>query len=372
MKQEKNEKKKRDVATQLLRILALCAVVGTHIRPDNLINGAADRYRILFSCTVADGVAVFWLILGFFYFREETTAVRIRRLLKRIVLPMAAVSLFLFYFYDALTGKTSLAQSLSHTAEEYKLLFLGGILRARPVVNGTAHFWYLYAYIFVILLYPALKGIRDAAAGSRKKDAVLAAVLIGLLAFNDLSFNECMEFSHHTVGAVIPACIWVLLGDILWRNLDPVRGRKGIGFFGLVLFFGGNLLRSLLQYVAYHKTVLTEEPLLWYTSYAVLSVTGLALFAFGFFGKTEPQGLTGRLIGRLGGMTFGIYLIHIAVRDVLDARGIRDAVIAGAGDTGAAVFGYGIVYGAAVTGISLLPVLLFYATRRGLRILRFR
>ncbi len=355
---------KRDTATELLRILAICAVVGTHIRPDNLTDGVADRFRILFSCMVSDGVAVFWLILGFFYFRDSNYKERIGKMLRRIVLPMAAVSLVLFYFNDHITGNASLTESLSHTAEDYKLLLMGGVLRLRPVVSGTAHFWYLYIYVFVILLYPALKGIRDAASASGRGDLILAAVLIGILLFNDLSFNECMEFSHHTIGGVIPACIWVLLGDILWRRLSVFRGKPGFGVIGLGIFLAGNIFRSLIQYAAYSKTVPTEEPLLWYTSYAVISVAGLALFAFGFFGAADASFAAGRGIRHLGSRTFGIYLVHLAVRDALDTGGVRDRVIALCGDHGIRVFLYGIVYGACVIGISLLLSEVFALIRR--------
>ena len=59
---------KRDINVEILRIIAILFVIGTHLKQGFYIDGQLNFIRVLIACFVGDGVAVYWAILGFFYF----------------------------------------------------------------------------------------------------------------------------------------------------------------------------------------------------------------------------------------------------------------------------------------------------------------
>ena len=56
---------KIDPSIELLRIIGSLSVIGTHIKLE--YKSFTNFSKIFFACLCADGVAIFWLILGFFF-----------------------------------------------------------------------------------------------------------------------------------------------------------------------------------------------------------------------------------------------------------------------------------------------------------------
>ncbi|MBR3262577.1 MAG: hypothetical protein IKF93_05615, partial [Lachnospiraceae bacterium] len=100
----------RDVSVDLLRIVGALMVIGAHINLENLIDGKPSMKRILVSCVVGDGVAVFWLVLGCFYFAGAAYGLRLKKLLVRVIIPMVLFSAFTYYFHGVLCEGKTLAQ----------------------------------------------------------------------------------------------------------------------------------------------------------------------------------------------------------------------------------------------------------------------
>ena len=57
---------KKDSSTEFLRLIACLIVIGVHVKLGNIIDGRIIFSHIYISCLLSDGVAVFWLITGFF------------------------------------------------------------------------------------------------------------------------------------------------------------------------------------------------------------------------------------------------------------------------------------------------------------------
>ena len=76
-------KQDRDISVEILRIIAILFVIGTHLKQGFYIDGQLDFMRVFIACLVGDGVAVYWAILGFFYF----TGKNISYTLLQIALP---------------------------------------------------------------------------------------------------------------------------------------------------------------------------------------------------------------------------------------------------------------------------------------------
>ena len=313
---------KRDVNVELLRILGACMVIGTHIKPPTTVKGALVPARVWISCLVGDGVAIFWMILGFFCFGQTDAKKRLSQLLWRVVLPMAAFTAFMFYFHDFIVGTDTLLGSISHTPHEYRVVLEQALLHWHSETAATGHFWYLWVYILVTLTLPALKGARDALVSDGRRDGWLLGLTLGVLIYNDVTGNDFFGFTHHTFGALPGAFVWMLTGDILYRRRALYAGRKSLALAGFVCAAAVTLLRTWAQYRCLLADPENNLPLFWYTSFAYLHVLALTVGVFGLSSLWARRPLSG-IIAHLGGMTFGVYVWHLVVAEKLRALGVR-------------------------------------------------
>lgn len=314
--------RKRDVSVELLRIIGACMVIGTHIKLNMAVENEYVLSRVWIGCLVGDGVAIFWLILGCFYFGNTDAGKRYGRLFSRIVIPMLAFTAFMFFFHDFIVGKATLAESVRHTPEEYRRVVEQAVWHWFSETPGTGHFWYLWIYILAILIFPMLKGARDALVGDGTRDLKLLIAMFGLLIYNDLTGNDFFNFTHHTFGGLLGAIIWILTGDIVYRNRALVKGRVGLGMAGLAVAAGVNALRAFVQYRCFLADPANSEPLYWYASFAYAHTLGLTAFVFGVSGIVE-NGPVSRVVAHVGQKTFGVYIWHVVVLEKLRTLGVR-------------------------------------------------
>lgn len=215
------------------------------------------------------------------------------------------------------------------------------MLKWRNVVPGAGHFWYLYVYALVVICYPALSGIKQYCDSIKNGQIKLIIIMFSMLIFNDLSFNGFFEFSHHTFGGMIGGAIWVLIGDIVYRNREKINFVCGI--MGLTIFVGINFFRAFIQYKCYFREDITDEPLFWYTSYAVISVLGISMFVFGCLNFLDNTFFS-IIINHIGKMTFPVYIVHMCIRDFLNSKGYNAKIILRFGNGGLGILKYEIVY----------------------------
>ena len=142
---------KRNPSVELMRIFACLVVVGVHTCLSAVSGDSVDKGRLFISCLLADGVAVFWIIMGFFLFGRSDYKKTVLHAVKSVLIPMAVLSVIIFYLGPWIMDGEALTDSVSHSADEYS-----GVLRkllswSNPV-DGMGHLWYLYVYMLVILL----------------------------------------------------------------------------------------------------------------------------------------------------------------------------------------------------------------------------
>ncbi len=309
--------KTKDPVVEFLRIIGTLMVIGTHVKLPNTVDGIPVKTNILISCFAGDGVTVFWVILGFFLLGGEYIP-KIKGLCKKVLLPLAVFTLFLFFFYGFIMDG-DIVKSVSHPIEDYGNLVTDGLFKWHNVVSGGAHLWFLYVYAVMILLFPALKGVREFTAKIPKRDLVLTCVLLGLLLINDIRLDGLLTISTASFGSVRGAFIIILYGDILYRNREMFEGKKLLGIAGLCLFVITNIVRAYIQYRCYSLDPISEEPIFWYTSYAVLCTTGLVVFGYGFSDLIKKFG---KVIAHIGSRTFCVYLFHFVILLKLSSLGL--------------------------------------------------
>ena len=343
-----NKKKSRDTTVEFMRIIGAIMVIGTHIKLGNLAKGVPVFSHILASCFVGDGVAVFWMILGFFYFRSDNYGKRLKSLVKSILLPLFIYSAIVFFLGDWLFEGTSIAESISHSAEDYRKL-LTNLLSWRNVVGNSGHLWFLYTYVLTVIIWPALKGIKVFISQNSKREKWLVVILFAAVTLNYLSENKLFAFSHYSINAVAAASVYVLLGDILYEHRDTFRDNVKWRIAGILAFICVNVLRAFVQKECLIIDSKNTLPIFWYTPFALVAVCGLIIFLFSFSGIGEGRGRAAIL--HIGSRTFYIYLLHYAIKNVLNRFGVNKAILNIVNDN---CYAYMTLYIALIFVLSLL------------------
>lgn len=296
----KLERHTKDVGVELARILGCLIVIGCHIYLPISKDGRMDVSRAFVAAFCADGVAVFWLILGFFLFRrKQEYQTLLKQTFSRIVVPLFLFSLFSFFTVPwAASESAPLSKIVFHSRSDY-IDLLSSILTWRPIESAN-HLWYLYIYILVIAVYPALFGLKHQLENSKKIRVFFLVGACYVFVANVFTGNQMMQFSHYTIGGLVPASMIVIAGHFLYQYRACM---SKYGYFGPVLFLVLNSIRVLL-YIKGFQTILY-----WYTVTGVLCALSVLAFAI-FLGDRISRDRSKAIVRDIGSYTFSVYLVH--------------------------------------------------------------
>lgn len=348
---------KKDPSVELMRIIGAIMVVGTHVKLAPVINNHLSKTSVSLSCLVGDGVSLFWLILGFYLFNNTDYFTHIKKTTRRVVIPMACYSLFLFYFRDFIISPSS-SVITHHSLADYKNLTVGGFLKLRNTVSDCGQFWYLYAYIVIILFFPALLGIVQYKAESKHRDAILLGIMGALLLINDLTLNEFMGFSHAPFQGAFAAAFIIIFGHIFYRHKDLFMNRGLAALISILAFGVVYDIRYNIQYSLYKSDEPSTHPLYWYTLFSVASITCIAVFAFSI-NKPLRKRIPCTIINHIGRLTMGIYFVHPLVISLLNKRNIPQRLREHYQSTSGGIIMYQIIMTCAVFAISFVMAEVF-------------
>lgn len=312
----------RDLSVEILRIIGCIIVVGVHVCLSSYVNGVYDESRLYIACLFADGVAVFWLIMGFFLFSNTDYGALLKKTIQSILVPLVFFSAFMFYFRDFIVTGETLGESVHHSLSEYKNV-VRTVLTWNNPVNGCGHLWYLYVYLMLIFLFPVLKSFTDTIFEDEKKTKLFLLLSFAVLVINDITNNKLMAFSHHSINGAFPAAIEIMWGSYIYKNREIFTRKKYHWFLkGLGVFGGLNVVRCLIE--LYRGSVGENNSILyWYSSIGLICALALATIAFKFGDYLNGLGTFGkRVLLIVGKATFYIYLIHPLIRDFLNRLGL--------------------------------------------------
>lgn len=182
------------------------------------------------------------------------------------------------------------------------LTLVNGVLN-----NGTAyHLWYLYALFGLYLLSPFLKRIAD-------------NVTLGQMTFFMLLVGFCTTFRPFINNTVSP--LYMYLFDPLVNGyalffvagfiLNKMEVSKKANFLLYLLGVSGLLLSFFGNHMASSESIINFR----HNGGFDISAFLLAIGVFSFF--KNHINLGSRFIKSVSGLTFGIYLVHVAVMEIL-------------------------------------------------------
>lgn len=322
--------KKRDPSVELLRIMACLIVIGVHIKLGNFVAGNIDRSRLLISCFLGDGVTIFWMVTGFFLFRQNSFIKVATRTIISIILPAFFVMVCSQLLAGWVSGERTLIDSLIHPKMDVRNLF-GNIVQWSSGMTYGFHLWYVFQYVKNMLWFPLLLFVCR-----EEKKAVFARRFMMLLCFADMALKDIQALSVvPLIGSVRfysiidPSIFQILLGYEIYTNFKSrITGNLRVRFGGLAIFLGGNVLRCAIQYFAFTADQKNDHFVFWNTVFGTVCAMGLVLFVLSFNFKREKPVSVIRFIAS---KTYYIYLVHVLVYTKLNSLGIRNKLLVALG-----------------------------------------
>lgn len=318
MNKEMNMKK--DPAVELARIFGCLLVVGVHCWINNFGVAIQSKSGTYIACIFADGVAVFWIISGFFMYKNYSYKQTLKRTVKSIVIPMLLLSAVMFFVLNNYLNGNGW-HFILHSKDDYKWILNSLLIWTNPV-DRLGHFWYLYVYILLMLCSPVIAAFIKYLEEDTKRERIFLVLTFLLLVWNDLSNNQMGRFEHHAFAGAFPAAIESVWGYLLYKYRDRLRKRRYI-FISVGAFLGLNVLRMAIQLGRYHRIQDTATYILyWFSSIGLLCAICVIVFSFAAIHSRKAT-VVNRVICWLASYTFSIYLLHPVVNSFLDMYEVR-------------------------------------------------
>lgn len=349
---------KRDPAVELMRILACLMVIGIHTALYALVDSQWILSRVFFNCIVADGVAVFFMITGFFLFQNKSYKNLLKRTWKNLGIPTVIYSVAGFFLFGWLLNGKSLDVSM-HISGKTAGTALKKLASWSNPVPHSDHLWYIYVYVLLMIVFPVLKCFGDYLDEDQKRTKCFLVITFAAFVLNDISGNTFLAFDNHSINGLVPASIELIWGHILYKNRRKFTKKWiPVSVMGFLLV---NLVRALIQRRQYIADGTPSCVLFWFSAMGLFCAACVVCFCLALFQGEKKKKKSDTLICRIASYTFMIYLLHMAVRDLLSRFGYQDwlnEVIFGRFPGKAGMVLYMAAIMGSIFGISLIPAVL--------------
>lgn len=345
-----NKTKKRILWIELLRIMACIGVIGIHTGSQHFRDVSVDTsvwaVSNFFHGINRFAVASFIMISGSLYL-DEKRSWNLKHLWKRSIFPVAAAYVFwqIFYaVYRIFTGGIA-AQGIKASCIKF-LVYIS---------KSYFHLWYLPMLIGLLIITPMLWEIVNSSRGKQWEEYMIILFLI----FKILPYTvNCFpipwkEHIMNILNTVQPDMVITYVGYyILGHYLSHYEiGKK----LERLIYVVGIISIGAAITLCYFRSQQTGKAVqAFYENYTLAGFfwgTSFFLFFKNHVSKIHWNEKQEKLICSLGSCTFGIYLIHALVRNLLYKAGFDSMMM---GNTVLAILIVIIV----IFGISWAAVLL--------------
>lgn len=315
-----NNEKKRILSYDIIRILAMGAVVMVHCAATYMefYPGYATSYRLaaIIDSLARLGVQMFIMLSGALML-DENREMNVRKALRYA----GRIALLLICWSLLYAIKTQIIEPYQ-AGEVFSLrLFLWRLL------TGNFHMWFLYMLIGLYLITPILRlFVKKENRTAIRYFLVLSLIFHFLCPVINFFFNQVTSTYDYTkeflnqfqMGFVNAYVAYYILGWYLTNFELNARQRKGLyllGTVGLLSMILGTILFSTESYKSY--SVFINDMGIFTMLYSV----GAFVFLL-YFMKAHPvhSEKAKKLTVKLSNLSFGVYMIHIMVLDVLEAH----------------------------------------------------
>ena len=290
--------KKREMNFELLRIIAMCMIIGLHyLDKGNVLGNFVEIqdtkaylpwiFEAFFFCAVN----IYVLITGYFLVEKEIRIKKIFTLWGQVL------------FYSLLLGCIAVCTGLTDLREMniYQMVYY-----IFPVV--TEHYWFVTSYILLYLLVPFMNPVLMKMGKEQMHNLLLLLLCLLCLSKTVLPLDLAVDKNGYDVLWFI--CLY-LTGAYYKRFGFSFISTKVRGILLYVLSCGCMFLCSIVLKRIFTKTGHLQDIVTYAYSYNHLLcyLAAIGLFAF-FANVTIKSEKAGKIIGPLAGASFGVYLLH--------------------------------------------------------------
>ena len=305
---------KRAVHFDLVRFIATFIVVQLHVATPWLWREADVDSGFWITCLVFDtfgrvGVPIFLMISGALLLsKEETYGSFFKKRFVRVLIPLV----FWTIIYET---KIAIEFYINNPSAEFDVATLYTVLKnpiAGPVYD---HLWFLYMIIGMYLVTPFLRRIIPVL---RKQDLFY---LLGLWIFSNIALPLIYNFSSFKLGLNIPVVTSYLGFYVLGYYLMQYQFNAKQIKIAWITFVCSYLLNILMVWFDSHQAGKVDifflshhRPGIFIQAVsAFILLEHYAIKAFARFSEKKYK-----LLAYLGSVTFGIYLLHPLVIELLE------------------------------------------------------
>lgn len=301
--------KKKITSIQLIRVIAIILVIGCHVcLPPILETGRIDLGRLTIACLLGDGVALFFIISGFFMFKDTDFKSKLKSTFKKIIIPTSILIVVGLLISDWVNSQSSIIRSIIDYRANYDRLHnaLVSILNFNSIKLGyLQHLWYIFTYLGCLLLSPLIAYLFIDNDNNRFIKKIYYVLAVANLIFVSLThFNMCSIISFTIVNE---AMLYMMIGKEIYDRSDKIINNKKVRIISLITCIVANIVRVVLQYQLYSLNVADAYFLMWNSSISFICSISFVIFIYSFDMKNN------KIIEYIGNDTFYIYLIHFVV-----------------------------------------------------------
>jgi len=312
-------KKERDPGIDLIRVIACLIVIGTHVD----VMGTGDSTKLLIRLLLSDGVTLFFVISGFFFFKKGFKET-LKRSLTNIVFPGIVVMFLTYLFAPFIKCDKSFIQCL--TAPEID--FCGFITDVFSWGGGireslASHLWYIFTYLQLVLAYPLLKPLYTKDDRYRKYRWYIMAFIFANQIIMDLNMTGLISLLPIQISPFMlyttPAMLLMAGAELsmMMPRLKKSSRLKEVRICALIVFAATLAFRFMLQKEVFRLNSTQDFYIYWNCAFATVESIAFILFvlSFDFRGNRPVQTLA-----RAGKYTFFIYLLHYGIYHMIFFR----------------------------------------------------
>ena len=318
--------KKRVIWIELLRVMACIGVIGIHAGSQHFrdmpLDSSVWAVSNFYHGINRFAVASFIMISGCLYLDSKRTW-NLRRLWKRNILPIAAAYIFWQMFYAVYRIITNGTLAKGSKAALVKFMVY--------ISKSYFHLWYLPMLIGLLIITPMLWEIVNSARGKQWEEYMIVLFLVFQILPYTINYFPLPWKDHimDILQTVQPEMVTGYIGYfILGHYLSHYEVSKKLEY--LVYVLGVILILAAIG-LCYISSQKSGKPIQsFYENYTLAGFFwGRSFFLFfkNHVSKIKWNEKQEKRICYLGSCTFGIYLIHALIRDILHRIGIDSMMI---------------------------------------------
>lgn len=318
--------KKRVIWIELLRVMACIGVIGIHAGSQHFrdmpLDSSVWAVSNFYHGINRFAVASFIMISGCLYLDSKRTW-NLRRLWKRNILPIAAAYIFWQMFYAVYRIITNGTLAKGSKAALVKFMVY--------ISKSYFHLWYLPMLIGLLIITPMLWEIVNSARGKQWEEYMIVLFLVFQILPYTINYFSLPWKDHimDILQTVQPEMVTGYIGYfILGHYLSHYEVSKKLEY--LVYVLGVILILAAIG-LCYISSQKSGKPIQsFYENYTLAGFfwgSSFFLFFKKHVSKIKWNEKQEKRICYLGSCTFGIYLIHALIRDILHRIGIDSMMI---------------------------------------------